>query len=566
MFNLIDKVGDSNPQLFRELKGRLKKFPVVIALVTSLAVQVIIFIYQLLEFPTFGDKSEINIHFKYCKSGYVKEMYSDFVSCSKNQIDIQLWWRDHYEYMFLSVSVIFIFTLLIAGTYLIINDLSQEERKGTLNFIRLSPQSETSIFAGKILGVPALLYLAVLAAIPFHILTGKLANIAFSYILFFDLILVASCIFFYSIASLFGIFGGSAFSGFKPWLGSGLVLLFLWITMAMSSSSYHNGIAFFRLFSPTDITHYLFPGLFNRQTPALEDLEFFNLALGKNVLSVVAIHLLNYAIWTYWAWQGLKRCFRNPNATIFSKQQSYLMVASFQVIILGFYVSQDYRRWNNFSDLSATLYVWNLFLIVPLFALISPHRQAIQDWVRFRYHKDANSTNYSRKSLLSDLVFGEKSPANLAIAINLLIAASAFLVLFFNKSFDGLYRSEQILQLLSLLLVFISLITIYATISQIMLMLKNSKRTLWAMGTTTAVIILPIIVLAILKVQPPNFLWLFTVGFWFAAEESPVSMLLSAFLCQVVILGLFNWFLIKQVKSAGESATKALFSQSKVKV
>jgi hypothetical protein len=61
-------------------------------------------------------------------------------------------------------------------------------------------------------------------------------------------------------------------------------------------------------------------------------------------------------------------------------------------------------------------------------------------------------------------------------------------------------------------------------------------------------------------------LWLFTVGFWFAAEESPVSMLLSAFLCQVVILGLFNWFLIKQVKSAGESATKALFSQSKVKV
>jgi hypothetical protein len=30
-----------------------------------------------------------------------------------------------------------------------------------------------------------------------------------------------------------------------------------------------------------------------------------------------------------------------------------------------------------------------------------------------------------------------------------------------------------------------------------------------------------------------------------------------------VILGLLNWYLIKQVKLAGESATKALFSQEK---
>ncbi|MEA5597057.1 hypothetical protein [Rivularia sp. UHCC 0363] len=566
MLNLIDKIGDWNPQLFRELKGRLKPFPFVIALVTSLATQLIIFIYQLLKFPSY-EKDVSNIHFKYCKSGYIKEAYSDFVSCPPNQIDIQLWWRDHFEYMFLSLSVIFIFTLLVAGTYLIINDLAQEERKGTLNFIRLSPQSEANLFTGKLLGVPALIYLAVIAAIPFHVLTGKLANIAFSYILLFYLIVVASCIFFYSIASLFGIYGGSAFSGFKPWLGSGLVLLFLWMTMAMSRQAYHNYIAFFRLFSPADITGYLFPNLFNKQTPTLQDLQFFNLALGKNLFSTVAIHLLNYAVWTYWVWQGLKRCFRNPNATIFSKQQSYLIVASFEIMILGFLISEDYSRREIFYEGIGAFYVWNLSLLLPFFALLLPHRQAIQDWARFRYHKNANSTDASKKFLFSELMLGEKSPAIVAIAINLLIAASTFIVLSLNASTDSSYASKHILLILSISLLFISLTVIYATTAQIMLMLKNSKRTLWAMGTTSAVIILPLMIFGIFNVQPHNILWQFTIVFWVAVKdyaESTVPNMCIAFLCQLIIIGLLNWYLIKQVKFAGESATKALFSQSNV--
>ena len=97
-----------------------------------------------------------------------------------------------------------------------------------------------------------------------------------------------------------------------------------------------------------------------------------------------------------------------------------------------------------------------------------------------------------------------------------------------------------------------------------MLMLKNSKRILWAMGTTSAAIILPIVVLGILTVQHPNILWLFTVAFWFSAEQSMVPNIFTAFLCQVVILGLLNRYLIRQVRLAGESATKALFSQAKV--
>ena len=60
MLTSIDKIGDWNPQLLRELKGRLKPFPVIIAFVTSLATQLVIFLYQLREFPSNPEnKSEI---------------------------------------------------------------------------------------------------------------------------------------------------------------------------------------------------------------------------------------------------------------------------------------------------------------------------------------------------------------------------------------------------------------------------------------------------------------------------------------------------------------------------
>ena len=560
MYNLIDKIGDWNPQLFRELKGRLKPFPVVIALVISLATQLIIFISQLQGFPN----KDYLISEKYCKLHKLVTSSQNLQSCPTNQIDIQLWWQDRYESMFLSLSVIFIFTLLVAGTYLIINDLSQEERKGTLNFIRLSPQSETSIFTGKLLGVPALLYLAVIAAIPFHIVTGKLANIAFSYILLFDLILVASCIFFYSFALLFGIFGGSVFSGFKPWLGSGLVFLFLWMSIQVfRNSSYQNFAAFATLFSPTNITGYFFPNFLNSKASGLQKLQFFNFAVGKSLIGVIALHLSNYALWTYWAWQGLKRCFRNPNATIFSKQQSYFLVAIFNLINLGFFISIEYKHSNHlFYELVYFYNVSNLLLFVGLFAILLPHRQAIQDWARFRY-KIPNSRASS--NLLSDLIYGQKSPAILAIAINLLITASNSIVFILDAKLeisDNFYQMAG----LSGVLLFISSTMIYATIAQIMLMLKNSKRALWAMGTTGAAIILPTLILSILSVPAPNILWLFTSGFWYGVYNHTISIstVLSVFLCQLIIVALLNWYLVKQVKSAGESATKALFSQSKV--
>ncbi len=94
---------------------------------------------------------------------YARECLAD--SYDNVIINWQAWSLDLFTWL----SIIGCFTLLVAGTYLIINDLAAEERRETLNFIRLSPQSPQSILWGKMLGVPILLYIGVILAVPLHL-------------------------------------------------------------------------------------------------------------------------------------------------------------------------------------------------------------------------------------------------------------------------------------------------------------------------------------------------------------------------------------------------------------
>ena len=193
---------------------------------------------------------------------------------------------------------------------------------------------------GKLLGVPSLIYLSILVAVPFHLWAGRSAKIAFTYILSYYAILAASCIFFYSAALLFGLVS-RWFGGFQPWLGSGAVLLFLYTTWELASDygNTNNSTAWFILFSPWGTTIHLFPNLFPvlGDGSPLKDLQFFYLPLGTSVVNVVGFHLLNLGLCSYGILQALKRCFRNPQASIISKKQSYFLVAFCQVINVGIY-------------------------------------------------------------------------------------------------------------------------------------------------------------------------------------------------------------------------------------
>lgn len=581
MPNLIDKIGDWNPQLLREIKGRLKFFNVAIAVATSLLLQLVVFLYQLREFP--DDKYSLVGPYCYLRKVYEPQQnqvfqqpnnhiefadFNDFLSknfCPQNQIYWQLWWRDHFEYIFLTLSVIFVFTLLIAGTYLLINDLAKEENRGTLNFIRLSPQSETSILTGKLLGVPSLIYLIILVAVPLHLFAGRSAKIAFSYILSYYAILVVSCIFFYSAALLFGLVS-RLFSGFQPWLGSGALLLFLFTTMLIASSynnSLNNSTAWFRLFAPWDTINYLFPNWLNLSNGSpLNNLEFFYLPLGKNIVSVVGFYLLNLGLGSYGIFQALKRCFRNPQASIISKRQSYLLVTFCQVMMWGFSL-QYWRNNPRFNEYVAQnlvfLALYNSVLILGLIAVLSPHRQDVQDWARYR-HQEVSS----RKNVWQDLIWSEKSPAIVAIAINLTIVAIPWLPwIALTSVFDTEYSENfDRLKVLLAVALSISIIMIYATIAQLILLLKTPKRSFWAIGTIGVVTFVPPIILEFLGISFWKYptIWLFSTYPWAAIQYSGATTIFMAFLAQLSVLALLNFQLTRQVRLAGESATKALLA------
>jgi len=68
-------------------------------------------------------------------------------------------------------------------------------------------------------------------------------------------------------------------------------------------------------------------------------------------------------------------------------------------------------------------------------------------------------------------------------------------------------------------------------------------------------------VLSIYPGQNWGGLWLLTAFPWdYVMRHASVGLVLQAFLVQVIILGGLNWQLRRQLRLAGESATKALLA------
>jgi hypothetical protein len=264
MSTIVDRLGESNPQLFRELKGRLKPRNLAIATAISLVGQLLVYIWFRSELASAikgSLSSSYDAFHRYCVGntpadykGYAPYPYGNNNYCSQDllgnwMLDWQLWWLD----IFTCLSVIGIVIILTAGVYLLIADLSREERRGTLNFIRLSPQSAKSILVGKILGVPILVYLIVGLGLPLHLIAGLSARIPLGLILVFYGVVAASCAFFYSAALLFGLVT-TGLGGFQPWLASGVVLSFSLVFTTITMT----GVPIVR--NPFDAMTLLYPG------------------------------------------------------------------------------------------------------------------------------------------------------------------------------------------------------------------------------------------------------------------------------------------------------------------
>lgn len=549
--NWLDRIGDLNPQMWREIKGRLKPRNLIIAAIISFLGQFFMLIMAAGGLPS-DDRylsSDNKVYNRYC-TGVYEECFKD--TLGNFIVNWQLWWIE----IFTILSIIGIFILLIAGTYMLIMDLAKEEKKGTLNFIRLSPRTSKSILLGKILGVPFLLYVFVILALPLHFWAGISAGIPLIGVLIYWAVIVASCFLFYSASLLFGLFS-SGFSGFQPWLGSGLVLMFLWITCFIPISN--TPADWISLFSPYRVLLYVVDASpvkssFSLSYLNLDSWQWFYLPLGSNGATAISFSLLNYALWSYWIWQGLQRRFHNPSKTILSKGQSYLLVVCIEVMALGFALQMI--GWSSSPESNFyMLLILNQVLFLGLIAALCPQRQALQDWARYRRERITNRLGFWSRDLIKDLLWTEKSPAILAIAINL---ALTFVILSVSMVLSPLGLNSM--SVLATLVITMTLTLIYATIVQLMLLMRAKRQMQWAAGAVIALVVLPPIFLSILSLSPDKvpLFWLFTAFPWAAIKDASVEAIFAAFVSQLGIFVVLNRQLNRQLKLAGESATKGL--------
>ncbi|MDB9512813.1 hypothetical protein PN499_16615 [Kamptonema animale CS-326] len=518
MLLTLETIGNWNPQLFREIKGRFNFRNVTIAASISILGQSLL--VAIISAPSYTDSWEINS---------------------------QEWFN-----IFQSLNWILPIILILGGAYMLIGDMAKEERRSTLNFIRLTPQPSQSVLIGKILGVPVLLYFAIALALPLHLWTATSAGVAFGFVLTIYLMVGAICSFFYSGVLLSTLLGAS-----QPWAGAILSLLLAYPLLLLLN---------------------FFIAVVTENRDVLGDinlpLNWYYLPVGSNLGIACLFYLLSICLGTCWIWQLLNRRFRNPNATTISKSQSYLLVTCVNLWILGFGVMQTD---SSIIEGIKYIFLFSLFFLLPcyfliLIAALLPHRQALQDWAR--YYGERKNEKKGRKTIFSafpvalqDLILGEKSPALVAIAINLAITAAIWIpwMLLLPEQNNSLFNTwEQYSKNQVILTLFLTanLILICAAIAQLTLLMKTRKPEIWAATAVSAVIILPLVTMAALGFTfEKNPDWFLISPFAaIAIQKASTTAIFLTILGQWSVLALLSLQLTRQLRKIGESNSKSLLA------
>lgn len=554
IYSWKERISDWNPQLIRELKGRLKPKTVLVAIALSLLMQFLIFGSFYSQLPI-----DAKDYSRYC------QMTLDY-SCQLSAggfplINWELWWTDIFRFF----NWLIPYALMAPGTFMLAANLEQEERSGTLNFIRLSPQTARDVLLGKLLGVPVLVYIAVALVAPLHIFAGLSAHLPAGLLVSFYAVLLVASFFIFSAALLLG-FQSKAQHGTTgtPQAGiTGFIAALITVTFFVPGLMMWNSYSMWRVFTNVVVG-------WSASTDS--GMQWFYLPLSDNAIIGHLFTLGNLAFITYWIWRVLERCFHIPGATMISKGQSYGLVAYWQILMIGLCV-HDYNAGDRslyISQIAMVLFVTTIGFLA-LIAMLSNHRQSLLDWARYRHVQsgrrpmdEVDEGATERRSLWHELVWGERSPATVAILINLLIVAVITLpwIVFVSNKPDLPW-------MLLGLLVNLSLIALYAAIAQLALLGKNSKRAAIAFSSVGLVFLIPLFMAIVtngsISSSAANRIFALTPVVWAAVYNlTPISTLLFSLLGQWSVTVLLNLKLVSQLKQLGKSQSQALFAQPQI--
>ena len=278
----------------------------------------------------------------------------------------------------------------------------------------------------------------------------------------------------------------------------------------------------------------------------LREINFYGQHLWEQASVGIGFIIVNYYIWQYWTWEGLKRCFDNPNNTSFSKSQSYWITGCFVFYALGFTLqtTKSDKLFDNFLYLQCFLLIFSLVLM----ALLNPKYQTLQDWTRYRHQ-----FNKSHRILGRDLLLGEKSPALVAIALNLAIATIYIIPSLLIFSF-----TETSQKIIWGLILGVSSLLLYGFIVQWILLMKHQKRATWSFITIMALVIIPPIFFSIAGIQDTSSASLITFLPTLAIENASFSAIITTLLGQWLIIALTGFQITRQLRQLGKTETRLI--------
>jgi hypothetical protein len=400
---------------------------------------------------------------------------------------------------------------IVLSSYRLIRNWSIEEEQGTFNPLRLSPQSVESILVGKLLGVPSLFYV-------------------------FNLI----------IASIYPVLQPSSL---EDWLtiGTSLTLTIVQMAFCFTASLLFASLTG-KMQGPKAILGAIGVGSFLLSSNGL--LGFAPSPMSPLILPTIS----GLAFGSYLCWQAIVRRFRRPNATLWSKGQTYGITAIGTAILL---MTPFFGLYENRLQ-----YLFLLLLIQGLSLIQS--RQVLLDWAcrpAERLHSNLSQIDRQshRKSLVNrhhwqDLIWGETSPPLVAMVMHAAIAAVEIGVYCLvpigpNQPFSQWGMSQFIATLLlaNMMLFLIGLI-------QVSRLYIRSQNALVPALTTTLILVLgvivpPIALPSIIPLIPHSYslyithpTWLFTTYPFVAVAAAPSYAIAALCLQWIGIVVLYQRF------------------------
>jgi hypothetical protein len=430
----VDRLGDWHPQLYRELKSRFTATKVRWLLLVSVILQGVLVFFRTGEIPVLDPLIPLGQQYnRYCLGTPPDWEYGrgTFV-CTQDllgqlQINWRLWWLDGFTFLSLAGLAL----LLVVGVYLLVADLQKECQRGTLNFIRLSPQGEGNFIWGKILGVPSLLYGFLLTLLPLHIIAAGGAGIFLPLLMGYYAVVLAGASFFFHIALWIGLSSnGKSYSLSKSAAIAGLCgvgTLIATILIMQDNDWEPFFLSWFSLFYPGKALIYLVRSTFLPLTTVgylgpneLDQLRWYGWDLFRSAPLGMGFMVANFMVGTYWIAQVLRRRFRRPLSTAWSKVQSVGVTLSLVAIANGFLL-QSYAKGDYLDFLLLNLGSWQLTLccfFLGLTLALCPQINYLRDWSRYRHEAPRQYRTWSWQNLVAD-----HSPPQGAIAINLCFTA-----------------------------------------------------------------------------------------------------------------------------------------------